>query len=78
MAGLAEQPRERNLRGLFFCVHSAVCPPFGFFPNGSERRAEVEVGDGAFWTGEPVGRADAEAEWNIEDAEIVDELSTGG
>ena len=38
----------------------------------------MEVGDGAFRIGEPVARADAEAEWNIEDTEIVDELSAHG
>ena len=69
--------RESNLRGLFF-VQSSVCPRFHSLPVQSERRAEVEVRDGAFRIGEPVPRADAEAEWNIEDTGIVDEFSTGG
>ena len=47
-------------------------------PVRSEGRVEVEVGDGAFRIGEPVPRADAEVEWNIEDTEIVEELSARG
>lgn len=44
----------------------------------SERRTELEVRHGAFGVGEPVPRAGAEAEWDVEDAEIVDGLGAGG
>ena len=75
---LQNKPPKRGISGGSFFCDRQCADRFVPIPVRSEGRAEVEVGDGAFWTGESVGPADAEAEWNIEDTEIVDELSACG
>ena len=68
-------PKEES-PGFFFSLRRDR--PADSVPLDSKRRSKKEVRNSAFGVGEPVSRAGAEAEWDVEDTEFVDELGPGG